>query len=360
MLSAIIKQVLAIGHQKLAGRSHLIHLAVSAFPDLRPWLVRQGCMEGAGDGSTQGKDLEELYYLYLSLLLHPSDGHEAARQDVDLVKEWCYLSVQGEGHCTAYNRNKMINFHLVASRKQPDFRMFRRDLPYLMNLAFQTDEIELTLDLSKCKCHTIVVAINGMLKSDTNIHTVNEMLEYKLFVLDEELMTKISSNLREIATKAIAGSSSNVTLNTTHLKRSFILFEKIASSQERFGVNELLSVPREYENLIVAAGSKCRQEFLKLLAFNADTRCTLQALSSWNREHMMSGTYFLPVLQQTLERSATLKNRKELSPSLIRLEKARTLNLSPTQYDENHSDELRDSKGMLWMQLANGALRIDK
>jgi hypothetical protein len=31
-------------------------------------------------------ELKELYYTYLSLLLHPSDGHEAARHDSSLVR----------------------------------------------------------------------------------------------------------------------------------------------------------------------------------------------------------------------------------------------------------------------------------
>jgi hypothetical protein len=99
---------------------------------------------------------------------------------------------------------------------------------------------------------------------------------------------------------------------------------------------------------------------LTLLASSADPRYTLKSLSSWNREHMTNGTNFLPVLQQSLERSATLRNQKELSPSLMRLAKARTLNGSPTHHDENDSNALRQSKGMLWMQLASGDLRIDK
>jgi hypothetical protein len=31
-------------------------------------------------------ELKDLYYTYLSLLLHPSDGHEAARHDSSLVQ----------------------------------------------------------------------------------------------------------------------------------------------------------------------------------------------------------------------------------------------------------------------------------
>ena len=35
---------------------------------------------------TMKLELKDLYYTYLSLLLHPSDGHEAARHDSSLVQ----------------------------------------------------------------------------------------------------------------------------------------------------------------------------------------------------------------------------------------------------------------------------------
>lgn len=96
--------------------------------------------------------MKEQYYVYLSLLLHPTDGHEAARQDVDLVNEWCALSVQDDDGSVARSQARRINFHLVASKKQPEYKMYRRDLPNLMKLAILASEIELTLELSKCSC----------------------------------------------------------------------------------------------------------------------------------------------------------------------------------------------------------------
>lgn len=150
MLSAITKCVRTIGAQRIEGRNHLIHLAVSAFPDVRPWLVRKGCLGDDSDGSSvPNEDLEELYYVYLSLLLHPSHGHEAARQDMDLVKEWCSLSVASGVTDDAYRRSRKGNFMVVASRKQPEYKSYRRDVPFLLDLAVEVNEIELALELSK-------------------------------------------------------------------------------------------------------------------------------------------------------------------------------------------------------------------
>ena len=150
MLSAIIRQIRAMRHHKVEQRSRLIHLAVSAFPDVRPWLVRKGCLEGGGDDSSHTENLNELYYVYLSLLLHPTDGHEAARHDSDLVNEWCGLSVQGDDKDAARSQGRRMNFRTVASRDQPEYKMYSRDLPFLMKLGIVASEIELSLELSKC------------------------------------------------------------------------------------------------------------------------------------------------------------------------------------------------------------------
>jgi hypothetical protein len=90
MLSAILVRLQGI--QKESKRDHrgdLMNICVSAYPDLRPWQVRKACV---GAGNSLSKEMtatdeafHDMYYEYLSLLLDPSDGHDAARQDVDLV-----------------------------------------------------------------------------------------------------------------------------------------------------------------------------------------------------------------------------------------------------------------------------------
>jgi hypothetical protein len=66
-----------------------MNICVSAYPDLRPWQVRKSCV-GAGNPllkemTATEEEFHDMYYEYLSLLLDPLDGHDAARQDVNLV-----------------------------------------------------------------------------------------------------------------------------------------------------------------------------------------------------------------------------------------------------------------------------------
>jgi hypothetical protein len=150
MLSAIAYCVRTLKKQKVEGRSHLIHLCVSAYPDLRPWLVRKGCLGDCKASEGYDEDLKDLYYAYLSLLLHPFDGHDLARQEDELVKEWCEMSVHHDvGSKDAYRRSRRANFVAVASRSEVSSRRYRRDLLFLFNLAVQAKEVDLSLELSK-------------------------------------------------------------------------------------------------------------------------------------------------------------------------------------------------------------------
>mmetsp|Transcript_7430 Transcript_7430/g.12364 ORF Transcript_7430/g.12364 Transcript_7430/m.12364 type:complete len:1143 (+) Transcript_7430:213-3641(+) len=331
MLSAISKCVRTIGAQKIEGRSHLVHLAVSAFPDLRPWLVRKGCL-GSGEKGERNEDLEELYYVYLSLLLHPTDGHDAARQDKDLVKEWCSLSAERGGTDDAYRRSRKGNFLVVASRKQPEYKSYRRDLPFLMDLAVTVDEVELALEL------------------------INEMLGYKQYVVDNELMSSMILHLRSIARDAVGSKP----MNAVHLQRAFRMFEKMCSAQEHCAVEDVVSVSTEYYNVIAECDSQDRNNFLQLLASEAEPLFALQSLLSWSHEHTSSAD-FLPLLHLSLKRSATLRERKELSPALLRIDKARSSN-EGRKKKSNDADLTSGvvQNGHLWRLMMSGDLHIDK
>ena len=72
----------------------LRNLCVSAYPDVQPWQVQKACCETPMAPSTDGKQkeactdeyLREFYYKYLSMLLHPVEGHDSARQNEELVQ----------------------------------------------------------------------------------------------------------------------------------------------------------------------------------------------------------------------------------------------------------------------------------
>lgn len=89
MLSAILSRLQGIRERsKSDRRADMMNICVLAYPDLRPWQVRQGCLgRDSTSMESHSDDLEfhEIYYEYLSLLLHPWEGHEAARQDAELV-----------------------------------------------------------------------------------------------------------------------------------------------------------------------------------------------------------------------------------------------------------------------------------
>ena len=81
MMSAILQLLQGILKEKNLDRKQaIIDLCASAYPDIRPWQVESACYEEQTSGNNN------LYYIYLSQLLHPIDGHDAARRDASLVK----------------------------------------------------------------------------------------------------------------------------------------------------------------------------------------------------------------------------------------------------------------------------------
>lgn len=64
-----------------------MELCASAFPDILPWQVQmQLSSVDDAPGRAFEKEKDDAYYLYLSRLLHPIDGHEIAKKDKSLVK----------------------------------------------------------------------------------------------------------------------------------------------------------------------------------------------------------------------------------------------------------------------------------
>lgn len=125
---------------------------MSAYPDVQPWQVRKACISPTFDSDDLREpcskaSLEDMYYIYLSCLLSPSDGLEAARQDGDLVKEYCELSIG------ASRRNKnpkyMKNFLNIVACSNPHHSKYRRDLMMLLDLSMSIDNEDLTLDVGK-------------------------------------------------------------------------------------------------------------------------------------------------------------------------------------------------------------------
>lgn len=142
MLSAVIEQLHSLRDPDFPKdrRLQVIDYCTSAYPDVRPWQVRRACVE-----STAGNDeISSLFYTYLSALLHPIDGHDSARNDKQLVKEWCELST-----IDPLDQRRWRNFMCVASRSSSDHLAYFRDLPFLLKLASLANDDHLVFDLCK-------------------------------------------------------------------------------------------------------------------------------------------------------------------------------------------------------------------
>jgi hypothetical protein len=154
MLSAVMQRLKEVkGSAPSDRRRATINLCYQAYPDLRPWLVKRECNDviDLESKSEDGVELSSLYYTYLSSLLHPTDGHDGARQDLTLVAEYCQLSVKGSiGEDTDKKRSiRKKNFLRVASKTSSDHLAYKRDLPALLQLSMEATEFDLALDLGK-------------------------------------------------------------------------------------------------------------------------------------------------------------------------------------------------------------------
>ena len=106
-------------------------------PDLRPWLVRKSAY-ASGEG--EASDSRKNYYEYLSTLLHSMYGDQTARQDKELLREWCCLSVESDAP------DYRANFYSVAHGNN---KAYNRDLPMLLDLSMKIKDNELSLSLGK-------------------------------------------------------------------------------------------------------------------------------------------------------------------------------------------------------------------
>lgn len=111
----------------------MLPFLISGYPDLQPWIVRKSACNVLGSLESQKN-----YYEYLSTLLDPMYGYELARGDIELVRDWCILSV------TSDLPDYRANFYSVA--KGPN-KIFKRDLPLLLDLSMKLSDYELSLSL---------------------------------------------------------------------------------------------------------------------------------------------------------------------------------------------------------------------
>ena len=76
MLSALHELLESGAYDSMTTNFDMIRLLVSAYPDLTPMSVRAASYKSSSD----------FYFNYLSLLMHPDEGSDAAKRDGELVK----------------------------------------------------------------------------------------------------------------------------------------------------------------------------------------------------------------------------------------------------------------------------------
>ena len=191
MLSAVAQRLKDIRTAKTAERQRsTIDLCYQAYPDLRPWQVKEICVESTGPITIGSEnDLADLYYSYLSLLLHPTDGHDGARHDTSLVEEYCALSVKTNGEETT---QKKQNFLQVASKTSSNHLAYVRNLPFLLKLSMNAQEYNLALDLGKW--NTLGILLWSPL-ANRSAHVVTTPQQLRRFLTLTQ--TSIPKNLSE-------------------------------------------------------------------------------------------------------------------------------------------------------------------
>lgn len=157
-LSAVLQCLEQIRFEKKEKRRNVLRdLCVSGYPDIQPWQVRSACLSQVDSNETNDhcsdSIMEYLYYTYLCHLLNPVDGHEGARQDLDLLKEFCEWSV-GVKPKEETNPTRMENFLSIAASSSSHHKKYRRDLIMLMDLSLAINNHELALTLGTFRCFT--------------------------------------------------------------------------------------------------------------------------------------------------------------------------------------------------------------
>lgn len=85
MLSAVLQRLYNINKERSSVvKTKLVEVCSAAYPDIQPWQVKKMCYVNEAS-INDSVAVTDRYYQYLSLLLNPSDGFEAARRQPPLV-----------------------------------------------------------------------------------------------------------------------------------------------------------------------------------------------------------------------------------------------------------------------------------
>ena len=348
MFSALLEVLPSMSVKQSSGVVDYVPLLVSAYPDLQPWFIRETLQFTARD----------FYQQYLTSLLHYEDGNDVAKQDVELVKEWCTMlcSLDVENGSTINEDHRHQSFlHIATPNNQNGYR---RDLLFLMDCSMKISEYELTFAIA------------------------NEIISHPKHCHDKQVLINVLQFLRIISDVAIEGKTSM--LNKTLLGQLIEVYNAILPCMETNDcdfnlVSELSRLldecSIEKRTMLQHDSSNRIRTCITTISETAPPTCTLRVLS--NREYL-SVEYFTLVtaIRTSLIRGARNGLRSAgLSGSLIQIQQAREeeerrrRRRRPTvecdimtwkAETENSVEDKQESGGVIWASILSGNAIIAK
>jgi len=291
--------------------------------------------------------MEEMYYVYLCHLLNPLDGHEAARQINELVKEFCELSV-GIKPRRNKNSTRMKNFTNIVARSSIYHKRYRRDLMMLLDLSLTIGEEDLALDL------------------------VDEILGNDKLSSNKDALHHVLCCLRRISIMSLVASSytSKEAKGFQTLRQVLKLFEKMASNDSLICrksiivADELFNLFQQWKIRTKSNGDDPKM-FLLIDFVNEESSRpvdAIRALILWSSSNEF-GNSLLPRLEDILCRGihfSTLDG--ELSGTLLRLKQARRTfeELTSTSVEQQEKKMKSSTTRGIWERMSTGNVSIDK
>jgi len=284
----------------------------------------------------------DLYYTYLCQLLDPLDGHEAAREDSNLLKEFCEWSV-GIDSKRETNTTRMKNFMNIAARSSNHHNSYRRDLMMMLDLSSAIGNHNLSLDL------------------------VDEIMGNRKFSSNKEALCRALNCLRRIcsASLVLSSNASTETMGFEIMQRVLILFEKMSTNNSllcRNSINipdELFTLFQHWEIQQGLAGDGANMYHLIDFVINGPSvpADVIRALLLRCSSHY--GNSLFSRLEDILRRGIHFSLvTGEFSVTLLRLKYART---TYKELDSSQDNQPRQTKNVgIWESLGKGNGSIDK
>mmetsp|Transcript_23209 Transcript_23209/g.64340 ORF Transcript_23209/g.64340 Transcript_23209/m.64340 type:complete len:1165 (-) Transcript_23209:85-3579(-) len=351
-LSAVLQCLEDIKFEmKEERRKELRHLCVSGYPDIQPWQVRDACRCFPEPESKElrahcvDEVMESLYYSYLSDLMDPIDGHEAARQNFDLVKEFCELSVRTRS-AKEDEAARTDNFVNIASRSSAVHEKYRRDLMMLLDLSVEIGNRDLALGL------------------------VDEIFEDKKLSSNQEALNRVLTYLRSIGRLALelCSDQSTETIGFEIFRRILSLFEKIACNPSDI-CRKLIKVPEELLNLFEhwktmtgSSGDDPKMYFLVdfVIKVSSAPGDVIRALLLWSAVNPVGNSLYSRIEDLLCRGIHYAALNGELSGTLFRLKYARK---TLEEQDSNRgisTEPENPPPTTIWGTMCTGNLLIEK